>query len=128
MSDFYEAIIAADNNEGYHPLLQPGGLFVVKTYLINEYQLKVLTSEITRLRADLAAAIEERDRIREALRPFAAMASVNNMQDYAEAPDDCVMTAGSWGNKPLLTFRLGDLRRARAAIEVVTKKEGAGNE
>ena len=60
------------------------------------------------------ARIEE---LEETLKPFADMTQTQNFKDYENKQDDCVMTAGVWGFKPDFTFKLGDLRQSRKALE-----------
>jgi len=73
--------------------------------------------EITRLRVELAAVTAERDRMREALKPFAAITLWTDK--YPDGPlsvDD---------NKRYVDPQW--IVRARAALESMTKKEGEGN-
>ena len=70
--------------------------------------MREAADEITRLRADLAAVTAERDRMREALRPFADAVDIF----IAENHD---------AHRTIVT--LGDFFHARAALEGVTEPE-----
>lgn len=80
---------------------------------INANFLMDIQREIERLRADLAAVTAERDRMREALKPL-AKAIKGQIADilFGEMPDNSTAT---------VILQLGDLRRARAALEGVTE-------
>jgi len=72
-----------------------------------------LSAENTRLRADLAAVTAERDRMREALMPFAVWCE--GVEKYSFLYDNAYVCA--------YDVRFSDLRRASAALEGVTEQE-----
>jgi hypothetical protein len=74
--------------------------------------------EITRLRADLAAVTAEQDKMREALKPLAAITLWTDK--YPDGP----LSVGD--NQRYIDPQW--IVRARAALEGVTRKSGAENE
>lgn len=71
----------------------------------------VAGAELDDLESRALAAETQRDRLAEALRPFAAIGKYLIDNDFITKPDD----HGAWGFDDL-TLTYGDLRRARAAL------------
>lgn len=93
----------------------------------DQIRIARLKAEVERLRADLAAKTQahhdvyeawdrlraENERLREALRPFAEALKGN----WSKQPDDFPLDVGFGATDLRLKLRLGDFRRARAAME-----------
>ena len=79
-------------------------------------------SDIEYWKAKATAAEAERDRLREALKPFAEQAETHNAQFQDEMfIDDYVRAPGEvWVSFARIT--LGDLRRARAALSTAKER------
>ncbi len=80
--------------------------------------LALLRAEISTISARLVEATEERERLREALRPFVLPTGYGDLD--TDAPDEGpIMTTygpGVYPNQPEHVIRRGDFRRARAAL------------
>ena len=73
--------------------------------------------KITVAKADDVDALKARiAELEAALKPFADITDQEAFKEYESAPDEFVMVAGNLGFRPDLTFALGDLRAARAAL------------
>ena len=81
-------------------------------------EIRALDAEAERLRAVLEAEVErltaERDELREALVPFARAADWDWSKTVFGTADDAMF---SYNNRTDESITLGDLRRARAALE-----------